>query len=112
MTKILIIRTRSAPRENREADETLKRLGVEKRYSYSIRENNQSTVGMMQKVQHLLTWGEVSADIEKKLSKAKNGLHPPRGGFERKGVKVPYARGGVFGDRKELINKLAERMLP
>lgn len=38
-------------------------------------------------------------------------LHPPRGGFERKGIKMPFGRGGVLGYRKEKINDLINKMI-
>jgi len=38
-------------------------------------------------------------------------LHPPKGGFERGGIKVPYSMGGVLGYRKEKINDLIEKMI-
>jgi len=38
-------------------------------------------------------------------------LKPPVGGFERKGVKVPYSLGGVLGYRKDKINDLIIKML-
>jgi large subunit ribosomal protein L30 len=38
-------------------------------------------------------------------------LNPPRKGFERKGIKVPFAQGGVLGYRKEKINDLLVRMV-
>jgi len=38
-------------------------------------------------------------------------LNPPRGGFERGGIKKPYDSGGVLGHRGEDINQLIERML-
>ena len=38
-------------------------------------------------------------------------LSPPRGGFERKGVKVPYSLGGALGNRKEEINELIKKMI-
>ncbi len=38
-------------------------------------------------------------------------LHPPIGGFERKGIKMPYAKGGVLGERKEKIKDLLIKML-
>jgi large subunit ribosomal protein L30 len=38
-------------------------------------------------------------------------LNPPRGGFERLGIKKPYSIGGVLGYRGSTINKLIERML-
>ena len=38
-------------------------------------------------------------------------LHPPTGGFERKGIKMPFAKGGVLGDRAEKVKDLLTRML-
>ena len=38
-------------------------------------------------------------------------LSPPRGGFERGGIKTQFASGGAVGYRKEKINELVERML-
>ncbi len=38
-------------------------------------------------------------------------LSPPRKGFERKGVKVPFSQGGVLGYRKDRINELIMRMI-
>lgn len=38
-------------------------------------------------------------------------LSPPRGGFERKGIKVPFTRKGALGYRKEEINDLIKKMV-
>jgi large subunit ribosomal protein L30 len=38
-------------------------------------------------------------------------LNPPKGGFERKGIKQPFATGGVLGYRGAKINDLIQRML-
>jgi large subunit ribosomal protein L30 len=38
-------------------------------------------------------------------------LHPPEGGFERKGIKAPFSLGGVLGYRKDKINALIRRMM-
>lgn len=38
-------------------------------------------------------------------------LHPPIGGYERKGIKMPFIKGGVLGNRKEEISKLILKML-
>lgn len=38
-------------------------------------------------------------------------LHPPKGGFERKGIKMPFAKGGVLGQRNEAIVELITKML-
>lgn len=38
-------------------------------------------------------------------------LNPPRKGFERKGVKLPFRAGGALGYRGKKINELIKRML-
>lgn len=38
-------------------------------------------------------------------------LLPPRGGFERGGVKEQFSKGGVLGYRKDKINDLIKRMV-
>ena len=38
-------------------------------------------------------------------------LHPPRGGFERKGIKMPFAKGGVLGNRGDKMEELISKML-
>lgn len=38
-------------------------------------------------------------------------LHPPIGGFERKGIKMPFAKGGVLGQRNDAIKLLIAKML-
>lgn len=38
-------------------------------------------------------------------------MAPPVGGFERKGIKMPFARGGVLGNREEKMSLLLTKML-
>lgn len=38
-------------------------------------------------------------------------LHPPKGGFERAGIKMPFAKGGVLGDRGDKVSILIAKML-
>jgi len=38
-------------------------------------------------------------------------LSPPRGGFERKGIKTPFTKSGALGYRKEKINDLIKKMV-
>jgi len=38
-------------------------------------------------------------------------LAPPVKGFERKGIKMPFAKGGVLGNRQEAIKDLILKML-
>ena len=59
---------------------------------------------MLNVVKDYITWGEISSElkleIEKtKTEKGKEGksnrfyrLHPPRGGFERNGIKQPFSK--------------------
>ena len=63
------------------------------------------------------TYGEINEETHKELV-AKRGkgkkyfaLHPPRGGFERKGIKKSYTQKGALGYRGEKINDLIKRML-
>ena len=38
-------------------------------------------------------------------------LHPPKGGFERGGIKMPFAKKGVLGQRGDAISLLIAKML-
>ena len=38
-------------------------------------------------------------------------LNPPKGGFERKGIKAPFNNGGALGYRKEKISELIQKMI-
>jgi len=50
-------------------------------------------------------------EIEGKRLKPFFRLSPPRGGFERKGIKRSFTRGGALGYRGKDINKLIMRMI-
>jgi large subunit ribosomal protein L30 len=83
--------------------------------------------GMINKVKDYVTWGEITDDTLKKLIEKRSEsyqdhegkkqvkkffrLHPPVKGFERKGIKQPFNKGGALGYRKEKINQLIMRML-
>lgn len=116
MTKLAVVRVRGAMMKTKVVEDTLDMLKLHKRFFCSIVEDTPSRLGQLKKVQGFVTWGEVDSETEKELSK--NGekrfyrLHPPRGGFERKGTKAPYAKGGALGNRGKEINTLIRRMLP
>lgn len=75
------------------------------------------------KCKDYITYGEISEDtynelVDKRGKKDVDGtlkkyflLHPPRGGFERKGIKVPFTTGGVLGYRGDKMNELVRKML-
>ena len=81
--------------------------------------------GMLKKVKDYVAWGEVSEALVQELV-AKRGepspddpkktkkyfrLHPPRGGFERGGIKRGFKVGGVLGYRGDKIELLIRKML-
>jgi len=79
-----------------------------------IDENNKPLLGMLHKVKDRITYGPVSAEVQKKLeANMKDGvahLAPPIGGFERGGIKKAVTEGGALGQR-ESMDKILEKML-
>ncbi len=115
MSKLVIVRVRGDLHHSATERGTLLTLKLVKKNHATIREETPSIKGMLHTMQSVLTWGEVSADVEKKLaSRGKGGvfaLNPPRGGYGRKGVKARFDRGGAVGPRGQKINDLIERMM-
>lgn len=87
--------------------------------------------GMIAKVKDYVTWGEISDetisemaskrgketknensfDIDDKKYQKFFRLNPPRKGYGRRGVKVPFTNGGALGYRGDKINDLLKRMI-
>ena len=115
MSKLAIIRIKGPLRVPSSVEDTMKMLNLNKKFACAVIEDNPTLKGMIKKVEHLITWGEINDETIKMLEKRKRGkgfaLHPPRGGFERKGIKMPFKLGGVYGYRAEKINDLIKRML-
>ena len=115
MTKTVLVLIRSEIGKSMEVKDTLKRLGLKRKNNAVILENKPELMGMLKKVKDLITWGEASEEVLKELEKKKKGkiicLHPPRKGYGRKGIKVPFKVGGGLGYRGEKINDLIMRML-
>ena len=102
-------------------------LRLRRKFTCIVIQNNPVNRGSLNKCKDYITWGEIDADTEKLLqekrgrkTKDKEGkekdvpfyrLHPPRKGFERKGIKTTYKSGGVLGNRGEKINELLQRMI-
>ncbi len=115
MSKLAIIRIKGPVGVKYEVEDTMKMLHLNNKFNCAVIEDKPEFRGMIRKVEHLITWGTISDDTIKLLEKRKKGkyyiLHPPRGGFERKGIKMPFKLGGAYGCRKEKINDLIQRML-
>lgn len=105
--------------------DTLYMLRLRRKNVCVIIEATQSNIGMINKVKDYVTWGEIN-DVTLKLLIEKRSernpedpkrtkpffrLSPPRKGFGRKGVKMPFSHGGALGCRGEKINDLIKRML-
>lgn len=117
MAKLAVIRVRGPVHVKGKIEDTMTMLNLRKKLNCAVVEDSPSAKGMLNKVRSYITWGEVSDEVLKLIdAKKKNGLkfvalHPPKGGFERKGVKIPFGVGGALGNRKDKINALLKRML-
>ena len=104
MSKLAAIRIKGEIRITEKKERTLKFLNLGRKHNCVLLENKPEIVGMLRKVDDNITWGPVSEETIKKLQQARKPkkekiytLHPPKGGFERKGIKVPHSVGGVLG---------------
>ncbi|RME77660.1 50S ribosomal protein L30 [Candidatus Woesearchaeota archaeon] len=115
--KIAAIRIRGLVKVNKEIKDTLTMLKLHKKHTCVVLEANDSVLGMLKKAKDYITFGPVNEETLKLLESKKSNrenvyhLHPPRGGFERGGIKKAYSAGGALGDRGEDINKLIQRMI-
>lgn len=115
--KIAIIRIRGLVRIQKEVEDTFKMLRLYRKNYCILKEESPSLNGMIFKVKDYITWGEIDSETEALLLSKRNKdkpyfrLAPPRKGFGRKGIKVPFKTGGGLGYRGEKINDLIKRMM-
>lgn len=117
--KMAVILIRSVVGSKSDIKDTLKMLNLLKKNSCSVVEKTPSVEGMLKKVQDYTTYGDVDEatlkELVEKRGKGKEqkfySLHPPRKGFERKGIKIQFRNGGALGYRGAKINDLIKRML-
>ena len=115
--KIVVVRVRGSIRRTKAVEDTLDMLRLYRKNYCVLLEATPSIMGMINKIANLVTWGEVNEESLKLLAGKKEGekkfyrLQPPRKGFGRKGVKVPFSIGGGVGYRGEKINDLIQRMI-
>lgn len=140
--KLAVVRVRGPVRVNKEINDTLDMLHMERVSSCTILEGTPEVYGMLRKVKDYITYGEVDeptykAIIEKRSEPFKGRLtdskgkiqynkfitvdgkklkpyfrlSPPRGGYERKGIKWSFKQGGALGYRGKEINKLIMKMI-
>lgn len=141
MSKIAVIRIRSAIRAHPDVLRTLDLLKLKHSNHCVIFEKNPALLGMVNRVKDYTTWGDLD-ETTLKLLVEKRGvlwegretdskkkykytcfefnekkylpvfkLNPPTKGYGRKGIKTSFTNNGALGDRKEKINDLIQRMI-
>jgi len=113
--KIAVIRIAGNVRLKNETKDTFRMLNLPKKFSCAVIEDSPSNAGMVRKVKDYVTYGKADEETVSLLKKKENGrkyfsLHPPIGGFERKGTKKSFKEGGALGDRGDKISNLIKRM--
>jgi len=124
---IAIIRIHGRVKIRREAEETLKRLRLGKKFAcVLIDEKDEVRIGMLKKIKPYVCYGVIDKKTEEEIKKKrgekiKSGenagklkpffrLHPPQGGFKKSTKKMQPK--GILGEWKNNdIIKLLEKMI-
>ena len=118
--EIAVIRIRKSTKMITPIKDTLNMMNLKKINHCILLKSTPTNLGMIKKCKDYITWGEIDSETKKLLFKRKDKtnnnkilfrLHPPRGGFERKGIKKTFNLGGVLGYRKNKIDVLIKKML-
>jgi large subunit ribosomal protein L30 len=121
--KLALIMVRGLVRIRTEIVATLYTLRLRQSHACVVIDDIPSNRAAAVKCKDYLAYGEINDEtykllVEKRGRKDKDGklkkyflLHPPRGGFERKGIKTPFTTGGALGYRGVKINDLIKKML-
>lgn len=125
--KLAVVLVRSGENSNPQIKKTFKLLKLTTTNSLGLYKNTPMNKGMIRKIKDYATFGEIDDEtIAYILSKTdpvkvnKKGeeyisnivrMHPPKGGFERKGIKKSFLVGGALGNREEKIKNLIFKML-
>ena len=113
MPKLAIVRIRGDLNLDRRMRMTFQMMNLLKKQACVVLEDSPSVRGMIHVLSPFVTWGEIdeaSATVLAKKGEQPYRLHPPKGGFERKGIKMPFSKGGVTGYRGSEIVDLVRRM--
>ena len=116
---IAAIRIRGETGVKGDIQDTMHMLHLSTKHTCVIMPKTPVVDGMLKKAKDYITWGEISPETIT-LLKEKRGsmpdatifrLSPPRGGFERKGIKVAFRAGGALGYRGDKMNGLIRKMI-
>jgi large subunit ribosomal protein L30 len=98
-------------------NDALNSLRLRKKHICVLFEDTPETRGQLTKAKDFITFGTITDDVKKALEEKRGkgkkfyALHPPRGGFERKGIKVAFTAGGALGNRGAKMGDLIMKML-
>jgi large subunit ribosomal protein L30 len=121
--RLALILIRGVIRAKEDIIVTLYTLRLRKKNACAVIADTPSLRAAAVKCKDYIAYGEIDDEtyrllVEKRGKKNKDGslkkffaLHPPRGGFDRKGIKTPFTNGGALGNRGAKINDLIKRML-
>ena len=103
---------------------TLDKLKIKRRHICVVYQDTLTIRGMMDKCKDQITYGPISEETLKKLNETRGSLkdregkpinvfrmHPPRGGYGHKGIKVSYQEGGCLGLRRKGMDAFLEKMM-
>ena len=116
MAKMAIILVRGTNKLNYNIRSVLKHMNLFHVNNCVILNDTPSSLGAIKKVKDFITYGKVNEETIKLLSKQRAlkektyVLHPPRKGWERKGIKTAYTIGGALGLRDNM-DDLIKKML-
>lgn len=122
--RIAAIRIRGCVQVPIPIKDTLSKLHLFQNNICAVYPDTPAIRGMLIKIKDHITWGLLSTEGYQLLA-SKRGvkdpstsdmknyfhLHPPRGGYERRGIKRAYGEGGALGYRGDAINKLIQKMI-
>ena len=140
--KLAVVRVRGPVRVDKEINDTLDMLHLERVNCSTVIDGTPEAYGMLRRAKDYITYGEIDdatykalidkrgepfkgrltdsrgkiqyskfITVDGKKLKPYFRLNPPRGGYERKGIKWSFKQGGALGYRGKEINKLIMRMI-
>lgn len=100
-------------------------LSLHNRNYCSVHKATPSIMGTIKKCKDFVTWGEISEATLKELISKRSEKNPkdekktkkffrlnsPKKGYGRKGIKMPFSKGGSLGPRGDKIDDLIKRMI-
>ena len=95
-------------------------LRLRKKHACVILDDTPTNRGALEIAKDFIAYGPVSDATIEELKKARTPVHdavftvfnlaPPRGGFERKGIKTSYKNGGALALRSEMDSLIKKMM--